>query len=272
MESTLQTFSTAIKDWESNFFGFNFATLNVDAGIDINHFFEDYEKYKSELSQLLANADKDFELLEAIVDTRISFVMPLLEDLGFRFVDSKISFLTPFEKSNIQGQIFEVQNSKIKIREKVEADYKAISDLSINFMVHDKLFVSKYKNKLFFAPDLAEKYFREWIKNTFKSENAIISVAVNELDEVIGFFIYEKKGTHKDIPVYKGILTVVNPAYRGSDTHLSLQSFIFNKIADEKFYIDNTTQVTNVPIIRNHIKSDRYLNNISFILLRKKVA
>jgi len=267
-----QTFEVSKKDWESTFFGFNFASLTLIEKISSIHFYDNYEGYKSELSSLLIEAEKEYNLIEANIDTSVSFVIPLLEDLGFRFVDSKISFFTLLNKENIQSQMFEQANTRIKIREKLESDFQEISDLAINFMVNDKAFVSKYKNKLFFESSLAEKYFREWVKNTFYAENSIISVAINEVNKVIGFFIYEKKKDIDGIPVYKGILTTVNPDYRGSDIHLSLQSFIFGKIGIKEFYIDNTTQLTNIPIIRNHIKSNRYLKNISFTFIKRRFS
>jgi hypothetical protein len=258
------------KDWESNFFSFEFGLLEISKDFDYSFFTENFSRVEEYLNKTISELANQFDYLEAIIDTKQYFIIPMLEEIGFRFVDSKCTFITKFNQENLQSQIFAIENAKIRIREKIDTDLKAISDLSVNHMVNDKYFVSKYKSKYFFTEDIAEKYFREWIKNTFNSSNAIFSVAVNEQDDVVGFFIYEQKGELNNLPVYKGILTVVDPNYRGSDTHLSLQSFIFEKIKAPEFYIDNTTQVTNVPIIRNHNRSNRLLNNISFILLRKK--
>ena len=263
-------FSLKRKDWESNFFSFEFGLLEINKDFEYQYFIDHFTSIQDFLIQSFNHLLVSFDYIEAIIDTKQYFIIPMLEDIGFRLVDSKCTFITKLNQDNLQSQIFAVENAKIKIRERKDSDLQAISDLSVNHMVNDKYFVSKYKSKYFFTDEIAEKYFREWIKNTFTSPNAIFSVAVNDDEKVVGFFIYEKKGELNNLPVYKGILTVVDPAYRGSDTHLSLQSFIFNKIKDPEFYIDNTTQITNVPIIRNHNKSNRLLNNISFILLRKK--
>jgi hypothetical protein len=73
------------------------------------------------------------------------------------------------------------------------------------------------------------------------------------------------------LPIYKGILTAIDSDVRGKNTHLVLQSFIFKQIKEEQIYIENATQVSNIPIIRNHIRSHRMLDSVTFILVRKKV-
>ena len=59
-----------------------------------------------------------------------------------------------------------------------------------------------------------------------------------------------------------GVLTAVEPAYRGEKAHLSMQSFLYQHIPENRFYLDNTTQLTNFAIIKNHITSQKKLNRM----------
>ncbi len=265
-------FSLQRKDWESEFFLFPIGSLTFDFPSGLNKYFQLYPELQSQLSGLLKIADAQYHLLEIDIDTKLLFAVPLLEENGFRLVDSRCGFLTLLEKRDLTAQLFDVANDQIQIREKTENDFTRIADLTVNFLVNDNSFLSRYKNVAYFREGLAEKYFLEWIRNTFHSPDAVISVAAQKSGEVIGFFIYEKKGSRNHFPVYKGILSVVKPEFRGIDIHLALQSFIFRKLEEHRFYVDNTTQLTNTGVIRNHIKSRRSLNLISLVLLRKNPA
>jgi hypothetical protein len=265
-----EVFSLQPKEWESDFFSFPIGSLRFDFPFDASEYFQRYPELQSRLIELLRISDGQYELLEADVDAKLLFAIPLLEEQGFRMVDSRCSFLTPLEKKDLTGQQFESSNPQIQIRDKTEDDFDSIAAMTVDFLVNDPAFLSRYKNVAYFTEGAAERYFLEWIRNAFHSTDALIAVAVQRSGEVIGFYIYEKKGVKNQLPIYKGILSVVRPEFRGADIHLALQSFIFGRLEEPRFYVDNTTQLANTGVIRNHIKSHRRLELISLVFFRKR--
>jgi len=261
-------FSLQRKDWESDFFAVPIGSLQFTAASDLDKYYS-YPELRTQLTGLLEIADARYHLLEIDIDVKQMFVVPLLEEHGFRLVDSRCSFLTFLEKDDLAAQMFDVANDQIEIRDKTERDLEPIIDLTVNFLVNDTGFLSRYKNGAYFSKVSAERYFCEWVRNAFRSPGSIISVAAHKTCEVVGFFIYEKRGSRNDFPLYRAMLSVVNPEFRRNGIHLAMQSFILKQFGESGFYIDNTTQLANVSVIRNHIKSHRSLNFISLILWRE---
>lgn len=265
-------FTLKEKEWETNFFGFKYGVLQVSGEQTLDSFRGNLSEVRKSLSDILSIANSDFDYIEVNLDSLYFFVIPILEDFGFRLLDTKNTYLTKFTQDGLKGQIFELMDSNLRIRKKRDSDFDTILKMAVDVMVNDKVFVSKYKNLDFFDVGIAEKYYKEWIRNTFYSENSYFSILTNSNDDVKGFFIYDRsKNTKEGLPIYKGILTAIDSDVRGKNLHLVLQSFIFKQITEEQVYIENATQVSNIPVIRNHIRSHRMLDNVAFILLRKKV-
>jgi hypothetical protein len=87
---------------------------------------------------------------------------------------------------------------------------------------------------------------------------------------VQGYFFYRQGDVHEELPVYKGMLAAVAADYRRYKSHLALQTFLFDQIPHDQFYVDNTTQLTNFPILKNHMTAQRQLQSVTFIFYRKK--
>lgn len=268
MEGTF--FALQKKEWESEFFSFPIASLRFEFSAGIREFIQLQSELQDQLTHFLGIADAQYDLLEIDLDAKQMFAVPLLEEYGFRLVDSKCRFLTLLEKEDLAAQLFDPADERITIREKTERDFESITALTVDCLVNDDSFLSRYKNVVYFGEGLAEKYFLEWIRNAFHSPDALVSVAIQQSGGVVGFFIYERKGTRNQLPVYKGILSVVRPEFRGAGIHLALQSCLFRKL-DDRFYVDNTTQLANTGVIRNHIKSRRSLERISLVFFRRRV-
>jgi hypothetical protein len=234
------------KDWETNFFGFSYGLLSLTSNQSFDSLKDDMYAAVEELHALIQQESPKYAYIEMNLDSRFFFFIPKLEDLGFRLLDTKATYLTEFSQEDLQKQNFELSDENLVIRNKRESDYETILTMSVDVMVQDKVFVSKYKNSDFFSED------------------------INKEDHIKGFFIYDKRVDAKSgWPIYKGILTVVDKDVRGKNIHLALQSFIFKQIKDEKLIIENATQVSNIPVIRNHIRSHRMLDSVTFILVRK---
>jgi len=265
-----QYFSIRPKDWEIGFFNIRWALLQCKVVINSTFVVSEKEKIKHQLEHILTEADKMFELLEFEAQTDMFLLIQILEDYGFRLVDSKIRFKTLFSKNSLETQNFQLSFSNLKIRKFVNNDKPGILLLTKKQYSDNPDFITRFKNRTFFGELVAEKYFNTWIKNSLQSKNVMCCVLVDDEDFVKGYFIYEKMSEENGVPVFKGILTAIEPEFKGKSTHLALQSFLFSQIQDSEYYIDNTTQLTNSAIIKNHIKSQRQLDTISLLLYRKK--
>jgi hypothetical protein len=48
-----------------------------------------------------------------------------------------------------------------------------------------------------------------------------------------------------------------------------MQSYLFQHMPRERFYVDNTTQLSNYAVIRNHIRGKRILDRIELTFFWK---
>lgn len=255
----LKSFVFAKKDWESDFFNLDYY------GISFLHK-TDEQQVRAELEQFINEVD--FNIAECNLDLSYINYARILGRNGFQLIDSRISFTTLI---NSDDKTFDHPNvyPEYIIRNQIPDDKDSIMKMTHRYLTNNQDFVSRYKNLDFFKDQDAERYFETWINNCLSKENIHTSVAVHE-DEVVGFFIFEEKGLDKEKPLYKGILCAVETAHQGKKLHLSMQSFLFKQFQQEEFYLDNTTQLSNYPVIKNHIRSKRRLDKMSLTFLMKK--
>ena len=251
-----QEWSIEPKKWESEFFGKDICSLKIGS-YDINYI--EFVKFINQSKFDIL----EFNLPITDIDQAYKF-----EKVGFQLVDSRITFITKFEKEKWLNEIPRPEN--ISLRTFVENDIPTIEALTNEFLHNSRSFKSRYQNLYFFNPGDSERYFKQWIKNTITDSNSIISVAVNRHDTVVAYFIYQKKGDYNSLPLYKGILCSVTKKYQGLKLHLLLQNHIFKLIQQQVFYIDNTTQLSNLPIIKNHIRSKRNLISSFLTFMMRK--
>ncbi len=261
-------FIVELRSWESEFFGKKWGFLSFSHLLQ-SRLFESPSKVEEDLKSIIEESDSLFEILEVNVEADIFTIVPYLENTGFRLVDSRISFKTILTKKNADYQNFPLDFPTLRIETFSSGYLDQVVSLTRKHLVNNPSFISRYKNLLFMEKDSADKYFTLWVSNAVMSDNSVSCILLDADNSVQGYFIYQKKGAEKGLTVYKGILTVISENYRGKATHLAMQSFLFSKIMDEKYIIDNTTQLSNLPVIRNHIKSQRSLNSVSLTFFRK---
>ena len=243
------------KDWESEFFNKEIYKLECDP----NHL------NSRELHKLINEID--FEILEYNLDVTHIDLSYHLELMGFLLVDSRMIFITQINRNEYGIDIPVPNNFNIRLYR--NEDIKYLYQLTDEFLKWSNSFKSRYKNIYFFEKGDAERYFTTWISNTIADPHAIISVAEYKGD-VIGYFIYKLSGTYQDLPLYKGILCSITRKFQGLKLHLVLQDYIFKSIPYDSFFVDNTTQLSNLPIIKNHIRSRRILKNAYLTFMLKK--
>ncbi|MCB0487332.1 MAG: hypothetical protein KDC99_02585 [Cyclobacteriaceae bacterium] len=261
-------FTIKPKVWESNFFAKKWGELKW-VGNSVNDLiFQSRESIKFELDTAIADSRDQYELLEFNATADLFTLVPLLEDTGFRLADSRISFLTLLDAASLKKQAFKLDFPQLQIADFSDDLLTEVISLTKKYLTDNKEFISRYKNPLFFENEDVDRYFTTWVTNALKSEASLSCVLIDRMRKVAGYFIYEKRGLKENIPVYKGILTVIDESYRGKSTHLAMQSYLFSRIPELKFYVDNTTQLTNLPVIRNHIKSHRRLESLSLTFFK----
>lgn len=258
------------RGWESEFFRKRWGYLAFSKFLP-SRLIESPSLVEEDLTAIIEESNDLFELLEVSVEAEAFTLVPYLEDVGFRLVDSRITFKTVFTSDIAKSQNFPLDFPFLRIEEFSNKYLEQIISLTKKHLTNNPSFISRYKNPLFMESGSADNYFTLWVSNALISNDSMSCVLLDTENMVQGYFIYQRKNSEEELPVYKGILTVINDAYRGKATHLVMQSFLFSKIKDKKYVIDNTTQLSNLPVIRNHIKSQRRLNSISLTFFRKNI-
>lgn len=247
------------KKWETDFFGRKYFDLVLKEKTSLSNI-------DAELAEITVN--NNFDLIECNLDLCHIKMAKVLEKYHFQLVDSRITFVT---KINRAEGAFDHPNTykEYNIRYAMATDLPVIVEMTHRFLTWNSNFVSRYKDLDFFDEKDAERYFETWINYSINSKNAHTAVLEFE-SEVVGFFIFEQKEDYKETPLYKGILCAIEKAHQGKKLHLALQSFLFNDFVSNEFYLDNTTQLSNYAVVKNHIRSDRNLSKMSLTFLLSK--
>ncbi len=254
--------SLQIKEWETKFFRKKFGLVTIHH--EKLGQLEPEDIYKP-LDSLLSHADKkQFSLLELPLNILGIKLCPVLEERGFRLVDTKITFFTLMNKDQIEdhptnlGEIcFATEDMMGKI---VNLTHQAFS--------HNTAFFSRFKSEAYFSKEETERYYSAWIKNHLGKRNILFAVIQNK-EDIIGYLIYKRVGQYEERPVYKGVLVAVDQKYRGKKLHLALQSFVYRYFPEDAFYLETTTQLGNLSTIKNYIKSKKIPEHIELIFYRR---
>lgn len=244
------------KNWESDFFGIEIFKLEVD----LDNF--EISEVKDKLSEV------SFDFIEFNLDVREIQDAYLFENLGFRLVGSRAEFLTLRKNGDIEKNYEE--SFDIELRLHNSGDNAILLKLTEQFFSANNSFRSRYLNNYYLGEGnkKVEDYLKTWISNSILDQNSIIAIAEDDKKQMVGYFIYKRNGDYNKLPLYKGILSIVTKEHRGKKLHLKLQDYLIAKIPFEEFYLDNTTQLSNISVIKNHIRSKRKLNLafLTFIL------
>jgi len=244
-----------VKEWESGFFDRKVGMLHV---------------YRTPLEKMTENdrgrvvdavisfaLNNRFVLVELHLGIKCVWLVPQLEAAGFRLVDTRITFLTLYNNKEIVGHSPEVGRVRLASR----SDMEDILRLTSEGFTHNAAFLSRFKNRAFFTPEESEEYFDAWITNNIDDEDSLFAVWEVE-SRIVGYYIYKRVGKHEGKTIYKGLLSTVIPRYRGHRFLLFMQNFLYQCFPETSFYLDNTTQLNNYPVIKNHVNSHKKLDRI----------
>ena len=249
--------SLKIKDWETGFLGKKFGLLKINpllsklGNVEVLAILDDL---------LLFVEENGFSLVELQCDMAIIAMIPFFEEKGFRLVDTRISFITLIEKPlsvTYPSAIDDIMFATID-------DFAELVTLTHKSFTNNPTFFSRYKNRSYFTPEETQKYYEEWIKNHIKDKDTLFVVSKNN-QRIVGYSFFKVQGSYKGEKLYKAVLTAVDSDFQGHKAHLSMQAFLFTQIPESRFYLDNTTQLTNTPAIKNSISSIKTLDNIGMV-------
>lgn len=255
-------FTITNKPWESDFYGRKFGSLQI-VNFDYFNKFNDMQITES-LDPLMAAADKNnYNIIEIHVDVNNIRIIPILEGAGFRLVDTRINFITLIKKE--ENELKPLSTGTIAFATLDDLD--AINKLTKESFVDNNSFHHRFKDERYFSKNEIVRYYYAWISNHIKDKDTYF-IVMKDKERLFAYFIYKKSGFFQGIPLYKGILTAVDPDYRGNSYHLHMQAYLYKQFPEKQFYLDNTTQLTNIATIKNHIKSQKKLNRIVLTFFR----
>lgn len=255
--------SLKINDWQTDFFNRKFGVLNIDHEImslldtkDIVYILDTLDLYAGE---------KGYGLIELQCNISAISMIPVFEEKGFRLVDTHITF-TAFIEKPIS---FEFSSKTKNISFATQNDIKDILSLTHKSFTNNPFFFSRYKNLHYFTPEETERYYSAWINNYWEDGDTLFSVI--KIDQrVVGYTFFSPWGFKDGEKLYKAILSAVDPEYRGQKAQLVMETFLYHHIPEDRFYLARTTQLTNFPAIKNHIRSQKKLGEIKLIFYREK--
>jgi hypothetical protein len=257
-------FTITNKQWETDFYGRKFGSLQI-RNFDYLNKFNDKEIAES-LYILMMSADtNNYDIIESHININYISIIPIIEEVGFRLVDTRITFMTLIKKE--ENELRPLSTKTIAYATLHDLD--AINKLTNECLVENKSFYHRFKDERYFSKDEIVRYYHAWISNHIADKDTYF-IVMKDNEKLFAYFIYKKSGFFEGVPLYKGILTAVHPDYRGNSYHLHMQAYLYKQFPEKQIYLDNTTQLTNVDTISNHIKSQKKLNRIVLTFFRRR--
>jgi hypothetical protein len=241
------------KNWDSDFFKREIYQLIVNGPIS-----------QSALNERMKELDcAGVWGVETVVYSDRVADTPILEDAGFRLVDSKMTFISKLTESEVANRVPPFGS----LRQVSSKDISSVSELTVECLVDNPEFNSRFKNPRLFSREESIRYYNAWNERCYTEQPELF--VVWEVDgRVIAYFNYMRADTRDYSPLFKGILTAVNQSFRGYDLHNLMQEELFRRFGVQEWWVDNSTQVTNIAVIKNHIKARKVFKSSSLIFYR----
>ena len=253
---------TRSEAWEASFFGFPVEEIRMRNSL--------LADVADDVSALIEGAAPE-TLLKVSVDARQHRAIPWLERQGFELWETRYVWLTTWSRDELaQTHALHAALPEDRIVWGTEAHHEAILSMTQEQVAKSTAVVNRFDSP-FYPEGSAEMWYAKWIAQVLQNPKALVAVAERGKErEVAGYFIYLPGEPQDGVDVYKGILSVIQPAHRGRNLHVHLQQFLFEEMAKrhERVTLDNTTQVSNYPVIRNHAKSGRRPDHIELVMFR----
>jgi hypothetical protein len=245
------------KNWDSNFFHRRFFEINVRQVLTS----ADIESINAEIQALGGG--------EATIELRLTSenfdVISEFEEMGFRFVDSRLEFSTetirPENPVDAPVGLF---------RQYKTEDWPFLESLTIRSFVDNPHFKSRYKNPTYFTREESIRYYLQWHRWVLDSPDGMFcSWEVD--DNFVGFYSILRKGIAHNLPHYKVALAAVEHEYRSLNGQNLMQFYLFANAKDEKWITINSPALTNLSGLKNNIRAQKKLSHVeAFLFLSLK--
>jgi len=141
-------------------------------------------------------------------------------------------------------------------------DLEYIKKLNVEVMCKSNSFRTRLNNLNYFNSDDCTRYYNSAIVNHIN--DITVKTCVAELEgEIVGFYMLKQIESN----IFKGLITGVLPKARGAFLQYKMQQYLINHIG-QPFTLVNTTQLSNMAVIKNHIRSKRNLSKIEHIFYK----
>lgn len=249
--------------WESSFFG----RRQAKASIDFEAVPADGTSIlKQVVASLGSEADRlRYALTEIRIDARNLGSFAMLQDAGFRLVESRVGFQRRVERASVRK--FSYPGGRIRLG--TQADHETLLKLTRDGFACNDAFYSRFKNPSYFSQEQTERYYSAWVTHHLEVDDyywAVLDVA----DRTVGYMLYTKIGAHESgAPRYSGVLSTVAPGSRGGNALTAIRSFIFNRIPEDLFYWESFSQLSNLSAITSQMHDGMRLSSVEHILYRE---
>jgi hypothetical protein len=250
--------------WESAFFG----RMQGMASID----FEalpggDSRVLMQVIASLGSAADRlGYALTELRIDARNPAALSLLEDAGFRLVESRVGFKRLVEKASVRDHVC----PSGLVRWRCDSDREALLELTRDGFVRNDAFQSRFKHPRYFSPEQTERYYSSWVTHHLDANRyhwAVLDVG----GRVVGYHFYSRIGVRAcGTPRYRGMLASVAAGSRGVNALMTLRSFVFRNVPEDRYYWETFSQLSNFPTITSVIHDGMRLASVDHILYRER--
>lgn len=241
-------------DWDSAFFGRDFYSLDAQSGID-------YEQLAVDLKNL--DISGAFGVM-CQINIRSIEVIPQLEMLGFRLVDSRMEFVT----HTFRGTQ-EIAAPVGEFRRYESNDWDGLVDLTLKNFVDNPHFKSRYTNRDIFSREESLRYFLQW-HHWVLDVSPDLFLSWIDGDKYVGFYsILRIPEIEIHRPRYKVGLAAIDSEYRAHNGQNLMQAWLFRESIDPEWTTVNSPQLTNTSGVKNNIRSGKEFKSVELFFFRK---
>lgn len=242
-------------DWESNFFGR--PIFGIDLLKPITR--EDTDQLYQEMNHLGVYPRTLFQV--RVRSTSFDSIH-MLEDIGFRLVDSRLEFATRTRRLDY------VDTGRLpvgQLRWFQESDLQGIEKLTSSQFSLNASFKSRFNNRRYFTQAESHAYYMAWHQLALKNEYPLFCVWENN-GNIVGFYSIIRQPTEVEFPLYKVGLAAVEPDFRSLGAQNQMQYWIFSNSPDSEWTTINSPALTNISGLKNNIRAAKELSHVEFIL------
>jgi hypothetical protein len=249
-------FSLTSSEWESSFFKKKMGLIHTDDAILKA---SKVDQVIQALKNTIHQGEKEkYNILQLIIDSSLYELMLYILETGFFLVDTQIIFRTEIVKSLLPVE------SYLTCRAVNDNDLPEIIKLTHDSFTNNPDFYSRYKNLKYFTHSQTKNYYEVRAKNYIYLKNSISTVC-EAFNNLLGFTIISPIGSINNMQLYKVILSAVKANYKGKGIYSKLSNYSLNQIPGNTFLLENTTQLNNIPMLKNYLKLNKSLHKIEYI-------